>query len=82
MPGIVHVIISGAITVGACSHVVSIVWYLSYARYNNFHPSKSRRRIQQAVMGRAIEGIEASAYENKEETDDEDQDDDVDDDDC
>ena len=74
--------ISGAITVGACSHVVSVVWYLSYARYNNFQLSKSRHQIQQAVMERVVEDIEASAYENKEETDDDDQNDDVDDDNC
>ena len=74
--------ISGAITVGACSHVVSIVWYLSYARYNNFQPSESRRRIQQVVMKRMIEDTETSADENTEETDDDDEDDDTDDDNC
>ena len=43
---------SGALTVGACAHVVSIVWYLSYARHNNFHSSAGRRRIQQAILER------------------------------
>ena len=74
--------ISGAITVDACSHVVSTVWYLPYARYNNFQPSKCRRQIEQAVIERAVEDTEARAYENKEEADDDDQDDDIDDDNC
>ena len=56
--------ISGAIAVGACSHVVSVIWYLSYARYNNFQPSKSRRRIQQVVIEIAVEDTEANADEN------------------
>ena len=45
---------SGAITIGACSHIVSIVWYLSYARHNNFTSSMGRRRIQQAISERTI----------------------------
>jgi hypothetical protein len=45
---------SGAITIGACSHLVSIIWYLSYARHNDFTPSMGRRRIQQAISERTI----------------------------
>ena len=52
---------SGAITIGSCSYVVSIVWYLSYGRYNEFKPYEIRRRIQQAVMERTIEGEETDA---------------------
>jgi hypothetical protein len=55
---------SGAITIGSCSHVVSIVWYLSYGRYNEFKPSKGRRRIQQAVMERTVESEERDADES------------------
>ena len=40
---------AGARTVGACAHVATIVWYLSYARHNNLEASKGRKRIQQCV---------------------------------
>ncbi|CAF0902297.1 unnamed protein product [Adineta steineri] len=60
---------SGAMTVGACSHVVSIVWYLSYARHENFSPSLGRRRVQQAVMERIVE-LESNDEES-DETEDE-----------
>ena len=53
-----------AITIGSCSHVVSIVWYLSYGRYNEFKPSESLRRIQQAVMEGTIENEETDADES------------------
>ncbi|CAF2141157.1 unnamed protein product [Rotaria magnacalcarata] len=46
----------GAVTIGACAHIVSIVWYLSYARHHHFEPSKGRRRIQQAIMERIVVG--------------------------
>ena len=49
---------AGAMTLGSCSHVVSIVWYLSYARHHNFHESLGRRRIQQAVVQRTVESDE------------------------
>ena len=55
---------SGAITIGSCSHVVSIVWYLTYGRYNEFKPSEGRRRIQQAVMEITIESEETDADES------------------
>lgn len=45
---------SGALTIGACSHVVSIVWYLCYARHHDIQPSIGRRRIQQAILERKI----------------------------
>ena len=44
-----------AMTLGSCSHVVSIVWYLSYARHHDFHISSGRCRIQQAVMENIME---------------------------
>ena len=40
---------SGARTLGACAHVATIIWYLSYARHFDFQPSDGRRRIQQAI---------------------------------
>ncbi|CAF1636692.1 unnamed protein product [Adineta ricciae] len=40
---------AGARTIGCCSHIASIIWYLSYARHNDFHSSQDRRRIQQAI---------------------------------
>ncbi|CAF1528085.1 unnamed protein product [Rotaria magnacalcarata] len=46
---------AGAMTLGSCSHVVSIIWYLSYARHHDFQVSQGRHRIQQAVMERTIE---------------------------
>ncbi|CAM4968098.1 unnamed protein product [Rotaria socialis] len=43
-----------AVTIGAGSHIVSIVWYLGYARHHHFEPSKGRRKIQQAIMERIV----------------------------
>lgn len=60
----------GAVTIGACSHIVSIVWYLSYAPHHHFEPSKSRRRIQQAVMERIIEDEEGDMVDEDREEDD------------
>lgn len=60
---------TGAVTIGACSHIVSIVWYLSYARYHHFEPLESRRRIQQAIMERAIEDDEEDMIDKAEEED-------------
>jgi hypothetical protein len=42
-------------TIGSCAHIVSIVWYLSYARRHDFHVSQGRRRIQLTVMERTVE---------------------------
>jgi hypothetical protein len=63
---------AGAITVGCCSHVVSVVWYLSYARHHNFEPSKGRRRIRQAILERTIESDEEREVDDDDnsETDD------------
>ena len=55
---------SAAITIGSCSHVVSIVWYLPYGRYNEFKSSESRRQIRQALMERTIESEETDADES------------------
>ena len=60
---------TGAVTIGACAHIVSIVWYLSYARYHHFEPLESRRRIQQAIMERAIEDDEEDMIDKAEEED-------------
>ena len=46
---------AGAMTLGSCSHVVSMVWYLSYARHHDFHISSRRRSIQQAVIENIME---------------------------
>jgi hypothetical protein len=59
---------AGAMTLGSCSHVVSIVWYLAYARHHDFDPSRGRRRIQQTVMERAVE-IEESSEESDSDND-------------
>ena len=40
---------TGAETLGTCTHVATIVYFLSYVRYNDFGPSKGRHRIKQAV---------------------------------
>ncbi|CAF4044121.1 unnamed protein product [Rotaria sp. Silwood2] len=40
---------SGARTVGCCGHIASVIWYLSYARLHDFHPSPGRMRVVQAI---------------------------------
>jgi hypothetical protein len=60
----------GSVTIGACSHIVSIVWYLSYARHHQFKPYEGRRRIQQAITERLIEEADDMVDENQEEEDD------------
>jgi hypothetical protein len=40
----------GARTVGSCAHVASVIWYLAYARHNDFTSSTGRRRLQQAIV--------------------------------
>ena len=40
---------SGARTLGCCGHVASVIWYLAYARLQNFQPSYARRRIVQSI---------------------------------
>lgn len=32
----------GSRTVGTCSHVASVIWFLAYARHNNYKPKKDR----------------------------------------
>ena len=57
---------AGAITVGCSAHVASIIWYLSYARHNNFEKSQARHRIYQAILERTLhtEESENSDVEN------------------
>jgi hypothetical protein len=40
---------SGARTLGCCGHIASVIWYLSYARLHDFHPSSGRMRVVQAI---------------------------------
>jgi hypothetical protein len=42
---------AGARNLGCCGHVASIIWYLSFARHNDFKPSIGRHRIYQAIKG-------------------------------
>ncbi|CAF4928075.1 unnamed protein product [Rotaria socialis] len=62
----------GAVTIGACAHIVSIVWYLSYARHHHFEPSKGRRRIQQAIMERIVVGEDDDMDDKDQEEEDDD----------
>ncbi|WP_233601869.1 hypothetical protein, partial [Corallococcus sp. AB038B] len=57
---------AGALTIGACAHIVSIVWYLSYARHHHFEPFEGRRRIQQAITEQAIEDEEGDKIDEAE----------------
>ena len=40
---------SSARTLGCCGHIASVIWYLSYARLQNFQPSYGRRRMVQSI---------------------------------
>ena len=46
---------AGARTIGCCAHVASIIWYLSFARHNNFISSQGRRRIKQSIAESTID---------------------------
>ena len=50
---------AGAITVGCCAHIASIIWYLSYARHNNFQKSQTLHRIFQTILERMIDTEES-----------------------
>ena len=41
---------AGARNLGCCSHVASVIWYLAFARHDNFKPSAGRQRLLQALM--------------------------------
>ncbi len=56
---------AGGVTIGACSHIVSVVWYLSYALHHHFEPSEGRRRIQQAIMERSVEDEDLDEDQDK-----------------
>ena len=45
---------AGAIIVGCCAQAASILWYLSYARHNNFENSRARHRIYQTILKRTL----------------------------
>ena len=59
---------TGARTIGSCAHVASIVWYLSYARHNNFTPSLTRRRLKQAILESTL-SIDDDTSDDGDETD-------------
>ncbi|CAF1117341.1 unnamed protein product [Rotaria magnacalcarata] len=40
---------SGARAIDCCGHIASVIWYLSYARLNDFQPSSGRKRIVEAI---------------------------------
>jgi hypothetical protein len=40
---------AGATTIECCAHAASIIWYLAFARHNNFIPPTGRCRINQAI---------------------------------
>lgn len=40
---------AGARNLGSCGHIASILWYLSYARYEDFSPSSGRQRLIRAL---------------------------------
>jgi hypothetical protein len=40
---------SGARTLGCCRHVASVIWYLAYARLQDFQPSFDRKRVVHAI---------------------------------
>ena len=46
---------TGAITVGCCPHVASIIWYLSYGRNIDYEQSTARRRLCQTILERTLE---------------------------
>ncbi|CAF0820263.1 unnamed protein product [Didymodactylos carnosus] len=71
---------SGAVTVGACAYVVSIVWYLAYARHQGFESFQGRRRIQQVVLEQDIRDVQddTNNEEGENDTDEEGGDDDSD----
>ena len=50
---------AGAITVGRCAHVASIIWYLTYACHNNFEKSRVRHRIYQTILERTLHAEES-----------------------
>ena len=45
---------AAAITIGCCSHVASIIWYLSYSRNIDCQKYTPRRRLCQTVLERTI----------------------------
>ena len=51
---------------GCCAQVASIIWYLSYARHNNFENSRARYCIYQTILERTprTEESENSDVEN------------------
>ena len=42
---------AGTRNLGCCGHAASIIWYLSFARHNNFKSSIGCHRIYQAIRG-------------------------------
>lgn len=60
---------SGARNLGCCGHVASIIWYLSYARHDQFNPSPGRRRLLQAIEQRPVDTSDDSSAEDTEEED-------------
>ena len=42
-------------TTGCCAHAASIIWYLSFARHNNFISSQGRRHIKQSIAESMID---------------------------
>ena len=46
---------AGAITIGCCSYVASIIWCLSYGRNIDCEQSTARRRLCQTILERTIE---------------------------
>ena len=46
---------AGAITVGCCLHVASIIWYLSYGPNIDYKQSTAQRRLCQTILERTFE---------------------------
>ena len=58
---------AGAHTIEGCSHVDSVVWYLTFARYSNFKPTVDRRKLLQVLPTHDEENETSSGAESSSE---------------
>ena len=60
---------AGARNVECCGHIASVLWYLSYARYEDFSPSSGRQRLLRALTteenGSSISSCEPNSSDDE-----------------
>jgi len=55
---------AGARTVGCCAHIASVIWYLGWARYQNYQPSPNINKYWKKVLDASRTGFESSGEES------------------